>query len=1177
VSQRSPVNETHRAQAIGELVAAARVQIAEGTPLPDDAELESSHPELMPELGCAFAKLRLIARAQQMAGEGSGESSRGSDLEPASFENDEPATPADDDTFSFHGLPFSGDFSEYRFDADGMPAAGLRQFGDYYLLKELGRGGMGVVYEAEQLSLNRKVALKMILAGSMASEADIVRFHTEAEAAAQLDHPNVLKIFEIGEWEGCHFFSMAFVRGRNLAEEVRDQLLSSQQAAGYLVKLAKAISHAHRQQVLHRDLKPSNVLIDHHGEVYVTDFGLAKRLDVDTSLTATGHVLGTPAFMSPEQAAADDDEIGPASDIYSLGAVLYFLLVGRPPFQSDTAAKTMMQVVNQEPVAPRRLNPAVDRDLETICLKCLEKDPHRRYRSAADLAADLQRYLAGEPIQARPIRLLGRAIRWGGRNPAQAMLMLLIAFSISAGSVGGFAYINRANEFKRQIAEQTLGQQLADARRREELARREAAEQVAETQTYVARLNQVRNLRNDPVAGWTWNALDTLALAAGQDVPVRDVLELRNETIRCLAATDLREVERWEFSSRPYCVAFNQEGNQIAVGFYKARVTCEVTLIDLDGTQTHLNYPASVTWQFNHGGKQDGVYSIAYSPDGRWLLAGLRSGTILGWKLTGSPAAAPDLIWQLGDRSIQDIGFHRESHDLYALGAELYRWSGEALDEDNSTPAATLSLDAPEGYHFSVGDESVVLSRYGKGRLLDLHDLHEIGEFSGSNPAWAPNGRCFGAVRNDGISLVDATSQQSARLLSDPDQKYERLYFSADGTALISLSERGELQLWNLTSGEPVIQLTIGGDEVKAAVSPAGNHLAVIGPRDARLFEFRGFSEKPVSTTIAHGVWPLRSFSLSADGDKIVTLGQVSGDGTVEISAHTIGAGGPVATIRRARSSLETLAVQHQPGGDLIAQAWGVEEVLRLDDFATGDAVSTPAAHMRTDLFRFTPDGERLWAAGYLREGAPYHRLEAYDFSKSLKSPETMPIQLDPLYLNQLSGSQPLGSLDVSRKWVLAGGESGRLFFFRQETGEYLPKLTLDHAFRTDITSVAIHPSETFAVVGELNGKLHRIELPSGKLLENLPPHYRSVEAIRFTPDGRLMATASRDRTVRLWRQEGDSWMQVLELPHSGPVQAVEFAKQGESLVSLADREHGLRVWDLSRIEATFSKLGIAW
>jgi WD40 repeat protein/tRNA A-37 threonylcarbamoyl transferase component Bud32 len=318
-----------------------------------------------------------------------------------------------------------------------MPGSHLRYFGDYEILEEIARGGMGVVYKARQVSLDRTVALKMILAGQLASESDVERFYTEAKAAANLQHPNIVAIHEVGQHDGQHYFSMDYVAGKSLAENVRGNPLSAEQAALYVKTIAEAVHFAHQRGILHRDLKPQNVLIDTDDRPRITDFGLAKRIETDSGLTRTGDVVGSPSYMPPEQAASRPDEVGPPSDVYSLGAILYELLTGRPPFRGATSWETICQVLQSPPVSLRKLNPDVPRDLETICLKCLEKRPERRYHSARELADELCRFLNHAPIHARTVSLARRASFWATRHPwAIAAASALLVIGLAALSYG---------------------------------------------------------------------------------------------------------------------------------------------------------------------------------------------------------------------------------------------------------------------------------------------------------------------------------------------------------------------------------------------------------------------------------------------------------------------------------------------------------------------------------------------------------------------------------------------------------------------------------------------------------------------------------------------------------------------------------------------------------------------
>ena len=319
----------------------------------------------------------------------------------------------------------------------------VRQLGDYELIEEIARGGMGVVYRARQLSLNRTVALKLMRPGSLASEAEVQRFLAEAEAAASLQHPNIVAIHEVGEQDGLQYFSMDYVEGHTLAETMRRQPLSAETAARYVKTIAEAINYAHQRGILHRDLKPSNVLIDQSGNVRITDFGLAKRITEDSGLTASGAVMGTPSYMPPEQAAGQKAKLSPASDVYALGAILYDLLTGRPPFQAETSLDTLLLVLNANPVSPRLLNPKLPRDLETICLKCLEKEPRKRYSTAQELADDLDRFLKREPIRARPISVVNRGWRWCCRNPWPTVAAVALAVLVTVASISAITYRQR--------------------------------------------------------------------------------------------------------------------------------------------------------------------------------------------------------------------------------------------------------------------------------------------------------------------------------------------------------------------------------------------------------------------------------------------------------------------------------------------------------------------------------------------------------------------------------------------------------------------------------------------------------------------------------------------------------------------------------------------------------------
>src|SRR5437773_1378857 len=310
----------------------------------------------------------------------------------------------------------------------------LGDLGDYELLEEIGRGGQGVVFRARQKTLNRTVAVKVIGLGQWATKEHLKRFRLEAEAAASLDHPCIVPIYEIGERDGSCYFSMKLVEGGQLDEVVRREPMPIRRVAELIAKVARTVHYAHEHHILHRDIKPGNILLDQKGEPHLTDFGLARLVETESTVTRTLEVLGTPSYMAPEQAIGNNAQLTAATDVYGLGAVFYQLLTGHPPFAGGTSYETIKLLLDTEPRDLRLWNPKIDRDLSTICVKCLEKDPQRRYPSALALSEDLERWLKHEPIRARRSGVFTRGRKWVQRNPTSALLAAaLVAFAATVG------------------------------------------------------------------------------------------------------------------------------------------------------------------------------------------------------------------------------------------------------------------------------------------------------------------------------------------------------------------------------------------------------------------------------------------------------------------------------------------------------------------------------------------------------------------------------------------------------------------------------------------------------------------------------------------------------------------------------------------------------------------------
>ncbi len=473
-----------------------------------------------------------------------------------------------------HDTPFSEIRSDPRAerapdDAEAQFPARPSAIAGYEILGVLGRGSMGVVYKARQRGLKRVVALKMVCAGTHSGPDELARFRSEAVAVAELQHPNIVQIYEVGEESGQPFFSLEYVEGGSLARKIDGTPQPPSEAAHLVCVLAAAMEYAHRRGIIHRDLKPANILLTADGMPKISDFGLAKRLEDDAGQTLLGSIVGSPGFMAPEQAAGRIREIGPRSDVYGLGSVLYNLLTGRPPFRAASVLDTLEQVKTQEPIPPSQFQPKLPRDLETICLKCLQKDPALRYATAGDLAEDLRRFEAGEPIVARPVNRAERLWRWCRRNPRVATMSGAIVLLVVGWAVTSTVLYRRA-----RAHQQAAVRAAADARRQEALARENAAEarRNAEQAQYNADLARRREqaattTAQNAIAGMIHLADQVLGrLRANHGPPQAETqwLRLRDDLIALMAketVTMAEQVERQEVTSFAVVASHQQLGD----------------------------------------------------------------------------------------------------------------------------------------------------------------------------------------------------------------------------------------------------------------------------------------------------------------------------------------------------------------------------------------------------------------------------------------------------------------------------------------------------------------------------------------------------------------------------------------------------------------------------------------
>jgi WD40 repeat protein len=700
-----------------------------------------------------------------------------------------------------------------------LPASERVAVPGYEILGELGRGGMGVVYKARQVELNRTVALKMILAGGHASPAELARFRTEARAVARLQHPNIIQIHEVGEHDGLPFFSLEYCGGGNLEKKLAGTPLSPREAASLVRILAGAMQAAHDRGVVHRDLKPVNVLLAEDGTPKITDFGLARKLD-EAGQTATGAVLGTPSYMAPEQAGGSKD-IGPPADIYALGAILYECLTGRPPFRAATALDTLMQVVADEPVPPSRLAPKVPRDLENICLKCLQKEPHKRYATAQALADDLAAYLEGRPTVARPATRMERLGKWVRRRPAAAALAVLAVLAPVSLLVLGLFYNAR------------LQQALADVAGREQ--------QLRDTQADADRQQQAAGAANSEAKRLLQQA-DSLRLSALSSQALTD-----NPGLALLLA--IEGAQRGQPRQAPHNSALLAalEQNRELHTFSTVQQTCLSTAFSQDGRRLAVNAGTDLSvWDISDPWKAQQVWKaaefpfqgsspVALSPDGRWV-AKFHDGHLQKQYDDGSRKLFTDRVIQVWDTAagskrrwvlaghtdrVSAVTFSPDSRNLLTGS-----WDGTARLWDLATgkPLAVLAghsnslaaaLFTPDGSGVLTVSHGYVLTSPlpadFKADVTDPPDYTELAPWTG----WI-NGAVFqGARPDDGVFArlwdVPSGKERVAFVWPEKGRSIDRFRsisaaFRADGRQVAFGFEVGSQRagLWEAATGRPI-------------------------------------------------------------------------------------------------------------------------------------------------------------------------------------------------------------------------------------------------------------------------------------------------------------------------------------------------------------------------------------